>query len=116
MIKGQEEIRELLNRRRRQCIVHRIIYYCRNDNLIPDATYDAWERELKALCAAHPDIAADLPYAWLCPSRCVGSSDVATYPAELVALANSLLATRNMVVDRPAPATKGTEDTQLLLF
>ena len=44
-----EDIKILIKRRRLQLIVHSCIYYRLNDNLISDATYDKWARELAKL-------------------------------------------------------------------
>jgi len=57
--KDPEKILELINRRQRQIIVHSVIYYRMNSNLLPDKTWDIWARELVALQKDHPDIAAE---------------------------------------------------------
>ena len=44
-----DEILELINRRRRQILVHSIIYYKMNDNLISDNTWSEWALELENL-------------------------------------------------------------------
>ncbi len=58
-----EKIAELINRRRRQILVHSVIYYEMNDNLISDSTWSKWAQELEELQAKYPDIAAKVPYA-----------------------------------------------------
>lgn len=60
---SRKSIAELLNRRRRQVLVHSVIYYKMNDNLISDSTWSAWATELEGLQAKHPEIAAKVPYA-----------------------------------------------------
>ena len=60
---SRKSIAELLNRRRRQILVHSIIYYKMNDNLISDSTWSAWATELEELQAEYPEIAAKVPYA-----------------------------------------------------
>jgi len=45
----------IINRRRRQLHVHSIIYYHMGQNLIDDATFDAWANELTALQASYPE-------------------------------------------------------------
>ena len=52
------DIVELINRRRRQIVVHSELYYRLNTSLIPDSTYDAWSRELVELQRKQPDIAS----------------------------------------------------------
>ncbi len=60
---SRKSIAELLNRRRRQILVHSVIYYKMNDNLISDTTWSAWATELEELQARYPEIAAKVPYA-----------------------------------------------------
>lgn len=56
-------IEELITRRRRQILVHSVIYYQMNDNLIPDSQWAAWATELYNLQKQHPDLARKCPYA-----------------------------------------------------
>lgn len=60
---SDEEIAELINRRRRQILVHSAIYYRFNDNIIDDHTYDMWSKELAELQSWYPDIAKKCVYA-----------------------------------------------------
>lgn len=60
---SKKSIAELLNRRRRQILVHSVIYYKMNDNLISDSTWSKWATELEELQAKYPYIAAKVPYA-----------------------------------------------------
>lgn len=63
MVPSRKSIAELLNRRRRQILVHSVIYYKMNDNLISDTTWSVWATELEELQAKYPGIAAKVPYA-----------------------------------------------------
>lgn len=56
-------IRELIERRRRQVLVHSIIYYEFNSNVVTDAVWAAWALELEQLQTEYPDIAEDAWYA-----------------------------------------------------
>lgn len=58
-----EQIAERITRRRRQLLIHSIIYYRMNDNLITDAQWTLWAIELENLQADYPDISAKCPYA-----------------------------------------------------
>lgn len=60
---NRKDVAELLNRRRRQILVHSIIYYKMDDNLISDSAWSAWATELEELRKKYPDIAAKVPYA-----------------------------------------------------
>jgi NAD-dependent DNA ligase len=54
---NREQIKELINRRRRQILVHSCLYYRFNTTLVSDEQYDAWARELMQLQKQHSDIA-----------------------------------------------------------
>lgn len=86
-----EEIAATILRRRKQCLVHRFIYYVRSESMIDDRTYDFWQKELDTLVHQYPDIAATVAYADDCPSRKVGSSNLWDYPRELQHAGDSLL-------------------------
>ncbi|HBJ2614304.1 TPA: hypothetical protein LA742_002795 [Clostridium botulinum] len=58
----EKEIIELINKRRRQVLVHSCIYYRLNDSLIDDYTYDKWARELENLQDMYPDLLNDCIY------------------------------------------------------
>lgn len=58
-----ESIRELINRRRRQILVHSIIYYRLNESLISDDIWSEWALELENLQSKYPKIAATCVYA-----------------------------------------------------
>jgi NAD-dependent DNA ligase adenylation domain len=62
--RGQStDVRELIDRRRRQILVHSYLYYKRNTNIIDDATFDMWSKELADLQQQHPEIARTCVYA-----------------------------------------------------
>lgn len=50
------ELRELINRRERQILVHSCIYYVYNDNIISDETWSKWAKELEDLIRTYPEI------------------------------------------------------------
>jgi hypothetical protein len=52
-----KEIEELINRRRRQILVHSIIYYNMNENIVSDHQWSTWANELDKLQRKHPDLA-----------------------------------------------------------
>lgn len=58
-----EQIAELINRRRRQILVHSVIYYRFDDNIISDYTWSQWATELYELQHKYPDIAKNCVYA-----------------------------------------------------
>lgn len=60
---NEEQIAELITRRRRQVWVHSVIYYRMNENIISDHQWSAWAFELAELQRLYPEIAAKCPYA-----------------------------------------------------
>ena len=52
-----QRMMELINRRRRQILVHSAAYYRLNASLIPDSRFDSWCRELVELQASYPELA-----------------------------------------------------------
>ena len=60
---GDIDIKELINRRRRQILVHSVIYYKMNQNLITDAQWTEWAVELENLQYMYPEIAEECVYA-----------------------------------------------------
>ena len=58
-----EMIRELIERRRRQVLIHSIIYYRFNSNIVTDAVWTSWAVELERLQTKYPEIAEDCWYA-----------------------------------------------------
>lgn len=57
------DISELINRRRRQLLVHSVIYYKLDENIISDSTWSKWAMELVDLQKQYPDIAANCVFA-----------------------------------------------------
>jgi NAD-dependent DNA ligase len=53
----------LINRRRRQVLIHSAIYYRWNKSIIDDHTFDKWAKELADLQTAYPEIASKCVYA-----------------------------------------------------
>lgn len=58
-----EDITELINRRRRQILVHSVIYYKMNDSIISDDTWSEWAKELVNFQNKYPEIANECIYA-----------------------------------------------------
>lgn len=59
---NDDTIAALIERRRRQILVHSVLYYRLDSSLIPDATYDAWAQELIRLQREHPEISESVAY------------------------------------------------------
>lgn len=55
-------VAELIHRRRRQVLVHSILYYRLGESIVPDGTFDRWARELAALQRAHPETSEGVEY------------------------------------------------------
>lgn len=60
---NKENEKELINRRRRQILVHSYIYYRRNESIINDHLYDQWGMELVRLQKEYPNVAEECIFA-----------------------------------------------------
>lgn len=58
-----EDILELISRRRRQILVHSVIYYNYDESIISDSTWAKWAEELEELQELYPEIATVSPLA-----------------------------------------------------
>ncbi|WMU07992.1 hypothetical protein vBCtySFA88_00060 [Clostridium phage vB_CtyS-FA88] len=58
---NSRKIYELINRRRRQMLIHSIIYYRLDANIIDDTTFNVWGRELLDLQTKYPEISKMVP-------------------------------------------------------
>lgn len=58
-----DEIAAKISQRRRQVLVHSIIYYRFDENIVPDHKWMQWAQELVALQQEHPALAAQCPLA-----------------------------------------------------
>lgn len=58
----RDDIKTLIERRRRQILVHSYIYYECNDNTIDDDTWSKWALELETLQHDYPEESASAKY------------------------------------------------------
>lgn len=58
-----DEIAAKISQRRRQVLVHSIIYYRFDENIVPDHKWMQWAQELVTLQQEHPALAAQCPLA-----------------------------------------------------
>lgn len=56
------DIAELIHRRRRQILVHSILYYRLGASTLDDSTFDVWARELARLQKENPEISESVEY------------------------------------------------------
>lgn len=58
-----EYIKTLIFRRRQQILIHSVIYYKMNENLISDDQWSKWAVELEELQRDYPELASEVPLA-----------------------------------------------------
>jgi NAD-dependent DNA ligase len=94
-----QQIEELILRRRKQFLVHSFLYYKCNENLISDTTYDKWCKELYQLQKEYPEIAAKVQYHDICSKLDESGSGyyIKEYPIEIMSVALRLLALNKSV-------------------
>lgn len=59
----EDRIKALITQRRYQVLIHSIIYYKMDDNIVSDDAWAKWALELEQLQNEYPDIASQCPYA-----------------------------------------------------
>ena len=57
------KIAEKIQQRRRQMLVHSYIYYELDQNIVSDAKWSAWAKELAELQNRYPNMSKKIPYA-----------------------------------------------------
>lgn len=62
MCKWQEQLKSLIERRQRQVLVHSIIYYKYNQNIISDYAWSKLAKELYDMQKANPDVAKETEF------------------------------------------------------
>lgn len=60
---SNEEIAKLISKRRRQVLIHSVIYYKLDDCLVSDSDWTRWALELEELQRDYPEIAERCVYA-----------------------------------------------------
>ena len=64
LFKGDKlKIAEKIQQRRLQILIHSCLYYEFNTNVVADAVWDKWAKELVKLQSDYPDIAKQVMYA-----------------------------------------------------
>lgn len=58
----RKTVEELIHRRRRQILVHSIIYYKYGESIVEDAVFDAWAKELTKLQSDNLQLSESIPY------------------------------------------------------
>lgn len=61
--RSHDVVAKLIARRRRQLIVHSVIYYKLGESIIGDYDWSMWAKELVELQEQYPNIAKTCPYA-----------------------------------------------------
>jgi hypothetical protein len=57
------DLKDVINRRRRQILVHSFLYYQMNTNIISDHAFDQWSKELADLQQQYPETARECIFA-----------------------------------------------------
>ena len=65
MKKNLQTVAEKILQRRLQMIVHSYIYYVLNDNIVSDAVWMRWAKELEKMQKEHPEEAKKVKFAGL---------------------------------------------------
>lgn len=85
----EETIREELERRMRQFLVHSYIYYQLDDSILDDHQYDFLCKRMVFLMKKHPEIAKECKYYNICKEADASGSGfyIQSYPPEIMTTA-----------------------------
>ena len=61
-MEDRQEIKDKIQRRRLQMLVHSHIYYQLNDSIVSDHDFDTWAKELVELQEKYPEEASEVVY------------------------------------------------------
>lgn len=86
---------EKIRQRRLQMLVHSYIYYELNDNIITDATWSRWAKELQRLQTKYPKTSKKAPYYSQFKNWDGSSGAFLDFDDKVVAVANYLLTMRD---------------------
>lgn len=85
------EVAEKIQRRRRQLLVHSYIYYVLDDNIVSDATWSKWAKELAELQSKYPNMSKKIPYAEQFVDWDGSTGAFLEYDEDIIAVAELLL-------------------------
>jgi hypothetical protein len=86
-----QTIEEKIRQRRLQILVHSYIYYELNQNIVSDAKWMKWAKELAEMQASHPLESAAVEYAEQFKSFDVSTGAFFLYDDKIISTANKLL-------------------------
>ena len=91
----RQTIMEKIRQRRRQMLVHSYIYYELNDNIISDAQWSKWAKELEQLQKDYPIQSRDVEYYEEFKDWDGSSGAFLNFPEDIKTVANLLLEQKN---------------------
>lgn len=89
--KPLQTVAEKIRQRRRQMLVHSYLYYEKDTNIVSDAKWIKWAKELEQLQTEHPDIASKVEFAEQFVDWDGSSGAHLTYDNQIIAIAEKLL-------------------------
>lgn len=101
--KAAVQVQGRIKKLRTGLLAFRYLYYCQQQSLVTDFVYDAREFELRTLVESYPEIACNVEYDDICPTKTVGSDSVVDYPDEIMDLAERLACTHAELDGRICP-------------
>lgn len=104
----KQTIEERIRQRRLQILVHSYIYYELNQNIVSDAKWMKWAKELAELQASYPIESAAVCYAEQFKNFDGSTGAFFLYDAKIISTANRLLKMRN----KPKKMDKKTVKTK----
>lgn len=86
-----QTVAEKIRQRRRQMLVHSYLYYEKDTNIVSDAKWIKWAKELEQLQARYPDVAKEVEFAEQFVDWDGSSGAHLVYDNQIIAIAEKLL-------------------------
>lgn len=90
--KPVQTVAEKIKQRRRQMLVHSYLYYEKDTNIVSDAQWIKWAKELEQLQTRYPDVAKEVEFAEQFSDWDGSSGAHLVYDNQIIAVAERLLA------------------------
>ena len=115
MSKPVQTVAEKIKQRRRQMLVHSYLYYEKDTNIVSDAQWIKWAKELEQLQTRYPDVAKEVEFAEQFSDWDGSSGAHLVYDNQIIAVAERLLAIEQKPKQKAPVAVKKKKGVKRLI-
>lgn len=113
--KPVQTVAEKIKQRRRQMLVHSYLYYEKDTNIVSDAQWIKWAKELEQLQTRYPDVAKEVEFAEQFSDWDGSSGAHLVYDNQIIAVAERLLAIEQKPKQKAPVAVKKKKGVKRLI-